>query len=132
MGLKLGQSLVGHSLKFCACIARAHPKGRIEYRLELIWLSWSSSLTTGSSLVIKVQVYYPLLLEVLARLTLVGVSTAVDFHITPPCIPQCSPIPVMAHSSLGWRDSTAVKGLKGSPPKVLQLFKTSESLPLMK
>jgi hypothetical protein len=48
MGFKLGQPLVGHSLKFCSIYIPAHLVGRINFGLKVLWVGWSPPPSTGS------------------------------------------------------------------------------------
>ena len=45
MGLKLGQLLVGHSLKLCSILVPAFLVDRINLGLKVLWVGWMVSLT---------------------------------------------------------------------------------------
>lgn len=48
MGLKLGQSLVGHSHNVCTTFTPAHLVGRTNCRLKVLWFGWCPSPYTRS------------------------------------------------------------------------------------
>ena len=75
MGLKVDQSLVGHSFNFCSIFTPAHLVGRTRYKLKVLWLGWCPSSSIGS---LENQASYLPLLVVLAIVTLIG---SWDFYI---------------------------------------------------
>uniref|UniRef100_A0A8C8W8D4 Uncharacterized protein n=1 Tax=Peromyscus maniculatus bairdii TaxID=230844 RepID=A0A8C8W8D4_PERMB len=48
MGLKLVQSLVGHSHNFCPTFTPAHLVGRTNCILKGMWLGWCPNISTGN------------------------------------------------------------------------------------
>jgi hypothetical protein len=48
VGLKLYQSLVGHSYKFSAIFTPEHLASRTNYSLKVLWLGWCPSSSTES------------------------------------------------------------------------------------
>jgi hypothetical protein len=69
IGLKLDQSLVGHTQNLCATFTPAHLAGRTNCSLKVLWLSWCPILLPVHRW--PVQALYSLLLGVLACITLI-------------------------------------------------------------
>ena len=77
MDLKLYQSLLDHSHKFCITYTPAYLVGRANCRSKILWLGWGPSLFTGNIIWLQEMASS----GVLARVTLklLGVSIAPGF-----------------------------------------------------
>ena len=119
MALKMDQSLVGHSLNFCTTFTPAHLVGRTNCRLEVLWLGWCPSPSTGSlSWLQKMpsSVPYAPWLGVLARLILTdswGFPTALGRFLA--CY-RDTPIPVVSPCTFPLHPPSACSLLFQSPP----------------
>ena len=93
MSLRLDQSLVGHSHKFCTTIAPAHLSGKTDCRLKVLWLgSWPSPTAGSLAWVLKMSAgsVSPITrsLHWVHPHRFQGVFTELSFHIAPPSVPQ--------------------------------------------
>lgn len=86
IGLKLDQSLIGYSQKFCTTVAIAYVAGRTNYRLKVFFARLVSHLHHWMTCLAAEDVrfrFWTLLQDKPCRLQ--GVSTAIDFHIVSLC-----------------------------------------------
>lgn len=104
-GLRLGQSLVGHSLNFYSIFIPAHLVGRTHCGLNVLWVGQCPNTSIGSLAWLcrmqLFQVLYPLLQGVLAQVTqrFLGVFLVLGFQFIPeipPSIPVLSPLSILS------------------------------------
>jgi hypothetical protein len=84
--LKLGQSLVGHSLNLCFIFITACLVGRTNFWVKVLWVGWSPPPSNWKSHVAKKRLYFqspcPHLLGVSAKIMPINSGTALQSQVS--------------------------------------------------